>query len=74
MKIYERIYDIEIDKNGYPKKQKELGDFEIIQNIRVDVYTSLRIGTMNGEKYLIEEFEVTGVNGGSRFEVYEINQ
>ena len=69
MEIFKRVYDNPLKKDGTPKENKKLGDFEIIKTISEDFYTSKRIGIKDGKKYLIEEYEVSGFNGGSRFEV-----
>ena len=73
MTIFERIYDNPKNKDGTPKSNKKLGNFRIIKTIYKDSYTSKRIGIMNGKKYFIEEYEVSGFNGGSRFEITNIN-
>ena len=69
MEIFERVYDNPLKKDGTPKDNKKIGDFEIVKTISEDCYTSKRIGLKDGKKYLIEEHEVCGFNGGSRFEV-----
>ena len=69
LEVFERVYDNPLKKDGTPKENKKLGDFEIVKTIREDAYTSTRIGLKEGKKYLIEEFEVFGFNGGSSFEI-----
>lgn len=72
MKIYKRDYDNAYDKQGNPKENQFLGDFNIIETIFEDTYASSRIGIKDGKVYLISEEEVGGFNGGSRFEIKEI--
>ena len=72
MKIYERIYDNPLHKDGTPKENKFLGDFKIIETIEEDAYTSRRIGVKRKKIYFIEEIEISFVNGGSRFFVTEL--
>ena len=72
MKIYERLYDRPVNKDGSLKESKLLGDFEILEVIYEDSYSSKQIGTCDGKVYLIIEEEVAGFNGGSRFEVKEL--
>ena len=69
VEVFERSYDNPLKKDGTPKPNKKLGDFEIVKTISEDWYTSKRIGLKDGKKYLIQEYEVCGFNGGSRFEV-----
>ena len=74
MEIFERTFDNPNKKDGTPKENKKLGDFEIVKTLREDFYTSTRIGLMDGKKYLIEEYEVCGFNGGSEFIVIEMSE
>ena len=74
MEIFERLFDNPNKKDGTPKENKKLGDFEIVKTIREDIYTSTRIGKMNNKTYLIEEYEVCGFNGGSEFTITEMNE
>ena len=69
MEIFERVYDNPLKKDGTPKENKKIGEFEIVKTISEDFYTSKRIGLKDGKKYIIEEYEVCGFNGGSRLEV-----
>lgn len=72
MEIYERLYDNPLNRDGSFKENKLLGDFEILEVIHEDLYSSKQIATSSGKVYLITEKEVSGVNGGSRFEVKEL--
>ena len=74
MEIFERLFDNPNKKNGTPKENKKLGDFEIFKTIREDAYISTRIGTINNKTYLIEEYEVCGFNGGSKFVITEMDE
>ena len=74
MEIFERLYDNPNKKDGTLKENKKLGDFDIVKTIRDDVYTSTRIGKMNNKTYLIEEYEVCGFNGGSKFVITEMEE
>ena len=71
LKIYERVYDNPKAPDGTEKPNKFLGEFEILQVVKRDMYTSTMTGRLVGtdEIYLIDEYEVCGYNGGSRFEV-----
>jgi hypothetical protein len=71
--VFERNYDNPLKKDGTPKPNKKLGDFEIVKTLYQGMYESKKIGIKDGKKYLIEEIEVCGWNGGSRFEVYCID-
>lgn len=76
MKIYKRIYDSPKDKNGNIQPNEYLGDYDIIEVLYEDFYSSQRIGTKDGKVFLISEYEVSGRRdpyiGGSRFEVKEL--
>ena len=71
--IYERLWDNPINKDGSKKEAKVLGEFEIIETLREDSYTSQKIGILKNTDrvFIISEFEVMGFGGGSRFEVLE---
>lgn len=73
MEIYKRIYDNDLNKDGSKKSNEFLGEFEIIETIFEDGYSSQRIGFAGDKVYLIDEIEVTGWNSGSRFEVKELS-
>lgn len=75
-KIYERIYDNPINPNGNKKPNKCLGTFKILQTIREDTYSSLKIGIKEGKNpliYMIEEVEVLFVNAGSKFKIIKLS-
>jgi hypothetical protein len=72
MKIYERLFDNPKKADGTLKESKLLGNFEIIEVISEDSYSSEQIGVADDKVYLISEREVTGVNGGSRYEIKEL--
>lgn len=75
MKIFERNFDNPFNEDGTEKKANLLGDFEIIETLFEDAYSSQRIGTQDGKVFLISETEVSGrysKDGGSRFEVKEL--
>lgn len=75
MKIFERNFDNPFNEDGSEKKAKLLGEFEIIETLFEDAYSSQRIGTQSGKVFLISEIEVSGrisKDGGSRFEVREL--
>ena len=71
--IYERIWDNPINKDGSKKEAKILGEFEIVETLKEDNYTSQKIGVMKDTDrvFIITEFVVMGFGGGSRFEVIE---
>ena len=74
LKIYERVYDNHVLPDDTKKPNKFLGEFEILQIIELDMYSSMMIGTLVGtdEIHLIDESEVCGYNGGSRFETHRL--
>lgn len=72
MKIYQRIYDNPINKDGTTKGNKLIGDFNIIETIESLDYSSLKLATFKDRVYLIKETEVFGINGGSKFVAIEI--
>lgn len=76
MKIYERIYDNPIDKNGNEKPNNFLGEFKIIEEIFEDFYSGKWIGIKDNKVFLISQHEVSGMQnperGGSRFVVEEL--
>lgn len=71
--IYERLWDNPFKKDGSRKEARVLGEFEIIETLREDVYTSQKKGILKDtdKVFIISEFEVMGFGGGSRFEVLE---
>lgn len=71
--IYERVWDNPNKKDGSKRESKFLGEFEIIETLREDTYTSLKIGILKDTSrvFIISEFEIMGFLGGSRFEVLE---
>ena len=74
MEIFKRLFDNPNKKDGTPKENEKLGDFEIVKTIRKDTYTSTIIGKKESKTYLIEEYEVCGFNGGSEFIITEITE
>lgn len=72
MKVYRRIYDNPLYPDGSEKPNDCLGVFEIVDEVYVDDYASMRIGKKDSIFYAITEYEVTGSNGGSRFEVHPL--
>ena len=70
---YERLWDNPINKDGSKKEAKILGEFEIVETLREDSYTSQKIGVLKDtdKVFIISEYEVIGFGGGSRFEVLE---
>ena len=71
--IYEMLWDNPTNKDGSKKESKILGEFEIIETLKEDSYTSQKIGIMKDTDrvFIISEFEVMGFGGGSRFELSE---
>lgn len=72
-KIYKRQYDKEYTTNGELKPNKLLGQFKIIEAIYQSEYESLSVGIEKHSNniFIISEREVTGINGGSIFDIYE---
>ena len=75
IEIYERLYDNPMLPDGQEKPNKFLGKFQVIQVINQNMYCSITIGRMinTNDIYLIQEIEVWGYNGGSRFEITKLN-
>ena len=73
-KIYKRSFDRPLKEDGTFKESEFLGEFEIVEIINENTYTSQRIGVLVGtdKVFLIDEYEVTEVNGGSLFEIKEL--
>lgn len=71
--IYERLWDNPFNKDGSKKETKILGEFEIIEILKEDLYTSQKIGILKDTDrvFIISEFEIMGFGGGSRFEALE---
>ena len=75
MKVFERNFDNPFNEDKTEKESKLLGEFEIIEMLCEDSYSSQRIGVQDGKVFLITEIEVSGrysKDGGSRFEVKEL--
>ncbi len=70
-KIYDMYFDNPFKEDGSKKDSTLLGEFEIIEIMNEDSYSSQRIGVLHGTDrvYLINEREVSGIGGGSRFEI-----
>ncbi|HEY5590638.1 MAG TPA: hypothetical protein VIK55_06430 [Paludibacter sp.] len=73
MEIHKRNYDNEFNKDGSKKFNEFLGEFDIIETLFEDSYSSQRIGVAGDKVYLIDEIEVSGYSSGSRFEVKELS-
>lgn len=71
--IYERLWDKPFNVDGTVKKAKVLGEFEIVETLREDSYTSQKIGILKDTDrvFIITEYEAKDFRGGSRFEVLE---
>lgn len=71
MKIYERVYDDPINKDGTEKENKFLGEFELINGGMDDYsYEVIVKSDENGELYILKGIEVSGFynpnKGGTR--------
>lgn len=75
-KIYKRVYDNHLNKDGTEKENVYLGEFEVLQQIYGDEneYSEMFLGrnVETGVVYLIDGVEVSGVNGGTRYSYTEI--
>ena len=72
MKIYKRDYDNPNYNTGAEKPNELLGDFDIIETIAEEIYSSTRLGVRKDDNsndvYLIQEFEVSfSPMAGTRF-------
>lgn len=70
--IYERLYDnSERGDNGH---EGLLGTFTVIQQLVEDTYEDTFIGLNQetGEVCLVQSFEVCGIGGGMRYEVFPL--
>jgi len=72
-KIYDRYYDSPINKDGSEKEANLLGEFQILEILEDDMYSSIKIGVLKDTDkiYIINESEVSGFNGGSKIVIYE---
>lgn len=66
------VYDNPFKEDGTKKRNRLLGDFDIIKTFREDPRTSLRYGTLYSKVYIIEGIEVSGINSGVRYQLYEL--
>lgn len=78
-KVYKRSFDNPLKEDGTPKENELLGEFEIIEELKEDSYSSIRLGILVGTSkvFIINEYEVSGrisKDGGSRYEVIEIKE
>lgn len=60
MKIYERVYDNPLNKDGTKKDNKLLGDFELIEGNMDDYSYVCYLKDNNGEVYRLVGTEVSG--------------
>ena len=74
MEVFEMEYDNPNKKDGTPKENKKLGDFEIVKTIYDRGYSGKWVGISDGIKYLIYKIDVwNGFDTGSRFEVHRLD-
>ena len=74
MKVYKREYDQPLDSDGTEKPNEYLGEYDLIEILEEDAYSSLKIvaDKVNRNIFLLVETEVSGRfhnNGGSRYEL-----
>ena len=68
--VFRRLYDNPIADDGSDKPNEFLGEFTVQQVLLDDFYSGQMLATDDAGKYvLINESEVSYVNGGSRFTV-----
>jgi hypothetical protein len=74
-KIYDRVYDNPYNVDGSMKPNKLLGEFKIVQVLENDLYHSVSVGIRipDNKVCVIIEREIPGYNGGSYFNVYELD-
>ena len=75
-KIFSRAYDNPIDNDGNDKPNEFIGEFFVIQQIEEDGYSEIFIGNptdpADHRLFLIVGTEVVGVNGGTRYNYYQL--
>jgi hypothetical protein len=70
MKIYQRVYDNPLNKDGTKKTNKLLGEFELLEGNMEDYSYKVYVKDKNGEVYKLTGVEVSGYlhpnEGGTR--------
>jgi hypothetical protein len=70
IQIYRKAYDNPLNQDGTEKENEFLGEFELLETIEEDTYSSSSIGERDGKIYFINQRET---KDGSRFSVTELN-
>jgi hypothetical protein len=70
IQIYRKAYDNPLKEDGTEKENEFLGEFELLETIEEDTYSSSSIGERNGKIYFINQKET---KYGSFFSVDELN-
>jgi hypothetical protein len=70
IQIYRKAYDNPLNHDGTEKENEFLGEFELLETIEEDIYSSSSIGEKDGKIYLINEKET---RYGSFFSVAQLN-
>ena len=70
IQIYRKAYDNPQHSDGTEKENEFLGEFELLETIEEDTYSSSSIGEKDGEIYFIHEKET---RYGSKFAVTKLN-
>jgi len=74
-RIYWMNYDRDHNDDGSMRKNEYLGTFTVEQQISEDTYSEEFIGIRNedSKKYLVKGSERSGIGGGTRYSINEIN-
>ena len=70
IRIYKKAYDNPLNSDGTEKENEFLGEFELLETIEEDTYSSSSIGERDGKIYFISEKET---KYGSKFAVTKLN-
>jgi len=70
IQIYRKAYDNPLNQDGTEKENEFLGEFELLETIEEDTYSSSSIGEKDGKIYFINEKET---KFGSFFSVTKLN-
>mgnify|MGYP003464398949 CR=1 FL=1 len=74
--IYKMEYDNHLNKDGSEKENRFIGEFKVLQQLHgsENDYDEQFIGVnvADGKTYLVSGIEVSGFNGGKRFEAVRL--
>jgi len=75
-KVFKRFYDNPLNPDGTEKPNELLGEFFVVHQLWEDSYAEQFIGMKTDPEdtriFLVEGKEISGTNGGSRYDVTEL--